>query len=416
MRLRRFTAAEWLAANPAPRRLDLGALDDERRAVQEICRRVRTEGDAALAELGLRFDGWAPERPEDVVLSRDAMRAALERLPEGDRAALELAAERITGFHRAQLFAPSVESDGRRLLTMPVRRAGAYVPGGRAVYPSTVLMSTLPARIAGVAEVVVATPPRRDGSVADPVLAAAAIAGVDAVYRVGGAQAIAALAYGTGAIPAVDVVVGPGNVYVTLAKREVFGAVGVDAIAGPTEIMVVADRTARPGWVAADLRSQLEHDPMAWAVLVTDSPELVDSVDRELAPDGAEAANCVSVLTPSLEEAIEVANAFGPEHLALEVEDAERWVPEVVNAGAVFVGSRSAVSFGDYVLGTNHTLPTAGSSRFGSPLGVHTFLRRMAVASVGEADVPRLAAAARAMAHMEGLPMHARAVEVRLDG
>jgi histidinol dehydrogenase len=416
MRLHRHDVRGWLAASPGPRRLDLSAVAEEKRAVEEICERVRVDGDAALAELGRRFDGWAPARPEEIVLGPEAMAGALGRLPAADRAALELAAERITSFHRAQAYAPVVESEGRRLLTMPVRRAGAYVPGGRAVYPSTVLMSVIPARVAGVAEVVVATPPRADGSVADPVLAAAAIAGVDAVYRAGGAQAIAALAYGTPNVPPVDVVVGPGNVYVTLAKREVFGAVGVDAIAGPTEIMVVADRSATPRWVAADLVSQLEHDPMAWAVLVTDSAGLLDAVDAELADAQGDGANCVSVLTGSMEEAIAVANRFGPEHLALACEGAERLLPSIVNAGAVFVGPRSAVSFGDYVIGTNHTLPTAGSARFGSPLGVHTFLRRMAIAEVAATDVADLAEAALALARMEGFPAHARAVEVRLDG
>jgi histidinol dehydrogenase len=277
-------------------------------------------------------------------------------------------------------------------------------------------MSTIPARVAGVREIVVATPPRSDGTVADPVLGAAAIAGVDSLYRIGGAQAIAALAYGTPAVAPVDVVVGPGNVYVTLAKREVFGTVGVDAIAGPTEIMVVADASARPRWVAADLVSQLEHDPMAWAVLVTDSASVLDAVEAELAPVPGDAANCVAVLASSIEESIDIANRFGPEHLALEVEDAERLVPGIENAGAVFVGPLSAVSFGDYVIGTNHTLPTAGSARFGSPLGVHTFLRRMAVATVREGDVAALAAAARSLAAMEGFPAHARAVEVRVDG
>jgi len=415
VKLRRVEAAEWIASTGGQRRLDLAALTEERRAVEAICARVRSEGDAALADLGRRFDGWSAARGEDLAIPPDAMRAALGRLPAADRAALELASARIASFHRAQTFTPSVEAEGRRLLTMPVRRAGVYVPGGRAVYPSTVLMSVIPARIAGVAEVAVATPPRSDGTVADAVLAAAAIAGADVVYRMGGAQAIAALAYGTASIDPVDIVVGPGNVYVTLAKREVFGSVGVDAIAGPTEIMVIADRTAPPRWVAADLASQLEHDPMAWAVLVTDRAELIAAVESELAAFAGEAANCVAILARSLDEALDIANRFGPEHLALQVEDAERFVPAVVNAGAVFVGPTSAVSFGDYVIGTNHTLPTAGSARFGSPLGVHTFLRRMAVATVREKDVAQLAGAARALAAMEGFPAHAHAVEVRLD-
>jgi histidinol dehydrogenase len=271
--------------------------------------------------------------------------------------------------------------------------------------------------------VAIATPPRPDGTVPPPILAAAAIAGVDVVYRLGGAQAIAALAHGTASVPRVDVLAGPGNVYVTLAKREVFGSVGVDGIAGPTEILVVADNTAPANFVAADIASQLEHDPRAFAVLVTDSEDLAAAVEREfeeLLPrlerkEVVGAANACIVVVESIDVALEVANDFGPEHLELIVEDAEHWVGAVENAGAVFVGPFAAVSLGDYVIGSNHTLPTAGSARFGSPLGVHNFLKRTSVAKLDSADLEMLEEPARAIARLEGLTAHAYAVEVRLD-
>jgi histidinol dehydrogenase len=389
--------------------------------VQDVCRRIRLEGDAAVREFGARFDAW---EGIDLEVTRETMEAAASALAPAALKALEFAAGRIRDFHAAQKPHPEVAAMGLRLLIRPVQRAGLYVPGGRASYPSTVLMTAIPARVAGVEEIVMATPPGRDGSVPAPILAAAMIAGVDRVFRVGGAQAIAALAYGTESVPRVDVVVGPGNIYVTLAKREVFGAVGVDAIAGPTEILVVADASAPPAFVAADLASQLEHDPMAWAVLVTDSEALADAVESELASllqrlERAEviaAAHCCLVVTGSIEEAIEISNRFGPEHLELIVEDGAARVEQVENAGAVFVGPFAAVSLGDYAVGTNHTLPTAGSARFSSPLGVHNFLKRTSVAELGRQDLAALREACIELANLEGLTAHAHAVEVRTGG
>jgi histidinol dehydrogenase len=284
-------------------------------------------------------------------------------------------------------------------------------------------MTVIPARIARVPEVVLATPPRPDGSVPPAILAAAHIAGVDAVYRVGGAQAVAALAYGTATIPRVDVVAGPGNIYVTLAKREVFGAVGVDGIAGPTEVMVIADAEARPDFVAADLAAQLEHDPLAWAVLITDSSHLADRVEEELASlvGGLERAeiirkaNCCIVVADDLDQAMHLANDFAPEHLLIVTSDAGRRAEQVENAGAVFVGPYSTVPLGDYVAGPNHTLPTAGAARFASPLGVQTFLKRTSVLSLDRGDVEMLRDACVRLAEMEGLGAHAHAVEVRLE-
>jgi histidinol dehydrogenase len=310
-----------------------------------------------------------------------------------------------------------------RLITRPVNRAGVYAPGGRAAYPSTVLMTVIPARVANVPEVVLATPPGRDGKVARAVLAAAHIAGVNAVYRVGGAQAIAALAYGTESIPRVDVVAGPGNIYVTLAKKEVFGSVGVDGIAGPTEVMVIADAKARPDFVAADLAAQLEHDPLASAVLMTDSKQLAERVEEELESlvrglERAEIirqANCSLVVVDDLDEAIELANDFAPEHMLIVADDAEKLAARIESAGAVFVGPYATVPLGDYTAGPNHTLPTSGAARFSSPLGVHTFLKRSSVLSLDRSDLEMLRDASVRLAEMEGLGAHAHAIEVRLE-
>jgi len=284
-------------------------------------------------------------------------------------------------------------------------------------------MTAIPARVAGVREVVLATPPRSDGTVPVAILAAAHIAGVDTVYRLGGAQAIAALAYGTETIPRVDVVAGPGNIYVSLAKREVFGSVGVDGIAGPTEVMVVADAKARPDFVAADLAAQLEHDPLALAVLVTDSAALASRVVEELdslllgleRAEIVRAATCCVIVVHDLDQAMEIANDFAPEHLLLVTDDAAARAQQVENAGAVFVGAYATVPLGDYAAGPNHTLPTSGAARFGSPLGVHTFVKRTSVLRLDRRDLEALRGAVVRLAGMEGLSAHAHAVEVRLE-
>lgn len=423
MPLRRFSREEWYADPLSGRRLNLGGTPEQRAAVQEICRRVATEGDAALREYSGRFDGWAPSPGESWLVPVAEVQAALSRTDAREREALELAASRIRAFHEAQPVSDVEGPEGLRLLVRPVDRAGLYVPGGRAAYPSTVLMTAIPARVAGVRSIALAAPPTPEGRLPDPVLAAAALAGVDEVYRLGGAQAIAAFAYGTASVPAADVVAGPGNIYVTLAKREVFGLVGVDAVAGPTEIMVVADRGARPDYVAADLASQLEHDPMAWAVLVTDSEALADAVEESFTDllgklDRAEvvrAAHCCVVVTADLEEAMRIANDFGPEHLEIMGDDPTALLAQVQNAGAVFLGPTTPVSLGDYVIGPNHTLPTAGSARFSSPLGVYTFLKRTSVANTSATQLAMLQEAARTLARLEGLTAHAHALEVRLE-
>jgi histidinol dehydrogenase len=423
MTVRRFDVASWLDSPLSRRRLDLSRFVEERAAVASICSDVMTRGDDALKELGKRFDGWAPAPGESFEVPHAEVKTAADRLDPRDRGALEFAAQRIRDFHERQLVAESIGSPGLKLLTRPVRRAGVYAPGGRAAYPSTVLMTAIPARVAGVAEVVLATPPRPDGSVPSAILAAARIAGVDAVYRVGGAQAIAAMAYGTASIPRVDVVAGPGNIYVTLAKKDVFGSVGVDGIAGPTEVVVLADGEARPDFVAADLAAQLEHDPLAWGLLITDSSALADRVVQELEDlvrglERAEiirSANCCVIVADDMDQAVDVANDFAPEHLLIVASDADRLAARVRNAGAVFVGPYATVPLGDYVAGPNHTLPTSGAARFASPLGVYTFLKRTSVLSLNRGDVEALRDATVRLAALEGLSAHAHAVEVRLE-
>ena len=421
MAVKRLDAATWRAG---PRlRQDLGQFAQERAAVTEICARVHAEGDAALRGLGQQFDGWSPGDGESFEVPRSELEAALRRLDPLAREALEFAANRIANFHMRQVESPSDDSGPLSLVTRPLNRVGVYAPGGRAAYPSTVLMTVIPARVAGVREVVLATPPRRDGSVADAILAAASIAKADAVYRVGGAQAIAALAYGTESIRRVDLVAGPGNIYVNLAKREVYGAVGVDGIAGPTEVAIVADGKSRADFLAADLAAQLEHDPLAWGVLFTDSSALAARVEDELDSllrglERAEiirSANCFIVVTHDMEEAVELADEFAPEHLLVLAEDAEELARRVENAGAIFVGPYATVPLGDYVAGPNHTLPTSGGARFGSPLGVHTFLKRTSMLRLGRDDVAAWRDAAVRLATLEGLGAHAHAIEVRLE-
>jgi len=405
--VKRFDAGSWRESPWSRRRFDLSQFAVERVVVSEICVRVQREGDSALRELGKKFDGWAPAQGESFAVPQAKLAEAASRLELADRAALEFAAARIRDFHERQLVQPaSVGSESLRLVTRPVKRAGLYAPGGRAAYPSTVLMTVIPARVAGVAEVALATPPRSDGSVTPAILAAAHIAGVDAVYRIGGAQAIAAFAYGTESVPRVDVVAGPGNIYVTLAKKEVFGSVGVDGIAGPT-----------------DLAAQLEHDPLAWGVLVTDSAKLADRVEEELESlvlglersEIIRQAHCCVVVVDHLEEAIRIVDDFAPEHLLIVAAEGERIAARVQNAGAVFVGPYATVPLGDYTAGPNHTLPTSGAARYASPLGVQTFLKRTSVLSLNREDLKTLRDATVRLAELEGLGAHAHAVEVRLE-
>jgi len=394
--------------------------------VAEVLARVRTEGDAALAEYTLRFDGF-DIRKKGFAVSRGEIEAAFRRTPKALKDTLSLSASRIESFHRHQLQAGYTAEDHGAVLgqrVMPVARAGVYVPGGKAAYPSTLLMNAIPARVAGVREVIVACA-APGGKVPDVVLAAARIAGVSRVYRIGGAQAVAALAFGTETVPKVDVITGPGNAYVTEAKRQVFGIVGIDLLAGPSELVILADDLARPSYVAADLLSQAEHDEDAFVALVTDSAYLSKEVEAELLRQAGELprkdilagslARSRGFLVRGLEEGIAVVNAIAPEHLSLMVENPWAALERIQNAGTAFLGPHSPVAVGDYLAGINHTLPTGGAARFSSPLGVANFLKRMNVVSYQlralSSDAPHVVR----LAGKEGLVAHARAVLKRIE-
>jgi histidinol dehydrogenase len=386
-------------------------------AVSAIIAEVRARGDDAVRELTRKFDG---AELDSFFLHETRWDALAASCPADVRAALELAHERVRAFHAPQLPASYEQAlpDGGvlRCATLPLQRAACYVPGGRAAYPSTVIMTVTPARIAGVPDVIVATPPRRDGSVPPEVAAAARIAGATRILLAGGAQAVAALAFGTATVPRADVIVGPGNAYVTEAKKQLSGEVRIDSLAGPTEVVIVADRTAHAPAVAADMIAQAEHDPLALAVLITPDDQLARDVAAALHPTGVAAealeARGAIVLTRDLAEALSFADELAPEHLELMIENAAAALPKVPRAAAVFVGHHAPVPVGDYLAGPNHTLPTSGTARFASPLGVADFVRRQNVIEYGErqlrADQSRVSALARA----EGLPGHARAVEI----
>ncbi|RMG20731.1 MAG: histidinol dehydrogenase [Deltaproteobacteria bacterium] len=388
---------------------------------------VRRRGDAALLEYTRRYDGWSPRRAADLLVPREALAGALGRLPAPLAEALEVAAERIRRFHEVQRPHEVDLRDrfGNRLQqrVVPVRRVGLYAPGGSARYPSTVLMTAIPARVAGVRELTLVTP-TPGGRLDDAILAAAHLSGVDRVVRVGGAQAVAALAFGTRTVPAVDLIVGPGNVYVAAAKRLVQGHVGVDMEAGPSEVVIVADASADPEWIAADLLAQAEHDPRAMAVLVTWVPALVDAVEaalnRQLAdlPRAGIARRALTrrgaaILARDRADALALAEAFAPEHLELLIRRPRSALGQVPSAGAVFLGPYTPEAVGDYVAGPSHVLPTAGTARFASGLGVHHFLRYGSVIEFRAAGLRRLAGAVEALAAAEGLEAHRRAVALR---
>jgi histidinol dehydrogenase len=394
-------------------------------AVRSIIAEVRAGGDAALLDLTERFDGV---RLASLTVPAEELTAALDRIPADVRAAIEAAAAGIDAFHRTQVLPDHVhERDGFRIASrhVPVDRAGCYVPGGRAKYPSTVLMTAIPARVAGVPEVVLCVPPGRDGKVPDVTLAAAAVAGVDAVHPVGGAQAVAALAYGTESIPAVDVIVGPGNVYVAVAKREVAGDVGVAAaFAGPSEIVVVADGSVDPSFAAVDVVVQAEHGPggLAWLItadeqvakaVTTELERLVDAAPRREDIEATLDGGGYAVVVDDLEAAMVVANRIAPEHLQLMVEDPAALVPLVRHAGAVFAGPLAPASLGDYVAGPSHVLPTAGTARFAGALTVADFQKPLHVVEVSEEGFLAAAPHVAALALAEGLDEHARSVTLR---
>jgi histidinol dehydrogenase len=397
-------------------------------AVTDILQGVRARGDAALLEYTARFDGFAAPSAAALSISTDEMAAAERALPPDVRAALAYAAERIERYHTAALPKSWRMTDEHgSILGQEVRaldRVGVYIPGGRAAYPSTVLMTAVPARVAGVREIVLVTPPAPDGTVQPAVLAAARVAGVTEGYRLGGAQAVGALAYGTASVRRVDKIVGPGNVYVALAKARVFGEVGIDMVAGPSEVVVVADAAADPAWIAADLLAQAEHDPMARSVLLTDAPALLDGVRTALArqlerlPRRAIAAQALEangalVLVDGLDAAVDLANRLAPEHLELMVSVSAALLPRVRHAGAVFVGAHTPEVVGDYVAGPNHVLPTAGTARFASPLGTEDFVKRSSVIEYSRSGLAAALPHLVALSRVEGLTGHGMAAEVR---
>ncbi len=406
---------------------DLRAEQDVEEVVDAIIADVRARGDAALRDYALRFDG---ARLEELEVSAQEMNQALAEADPYFLDTLRMAAANIEAFHRRQLRDSFVmtEQDGVILgqKYTPVERAGVYVPGGTAAYPSTVLMDVIPARVAGVPEIVMTTPAGRDGRVDPAILAAAAVAGVTRIFKAGGAQAVAALAYGTESVPAVDKIVGPGNIYVATAKRKVYGKVGIDMIAGPSEILVLADGGCSPAWVAADLLSQAEHDRLASPVLVTDSEALALAVQaeveaqldalprRDIARASVETGGKI-ILCGSLDQAVDVCNIIAPEHLELCVEDPFALLGRIKNAGSIFLGRNVPEALGDYFAGPNHTLPTSGTARFSSPLGVDDFVKRSSFIYYTREALGRVKDRIAGFAEAEGLHAHARSVTIRYE-
>ncbi len=398
-------------------------------AVSKILKDVRMEGDSALQKWTLTLDAL-DLMPAPV--SKDLIQSALDSISTAQRTALEKAAVRIESFHRHQPLTSWFTNElGGTLgqIIRPLQRVGLYVPGGTAPLPSTVLMSAVPARVAGVKEIVVVTPPNRSFANADVpidpiILAACAVAGVDEIYRLGGAQAIAALAYGTESIRAVDKIFGPGNLFVTLAKRQVYGVVGIDGLAGPTETVVVADEFANPAWVAADLLAQAEHDLLASAILLTPSASLIEKVQVEASRQLEERQRAEiivaslenrggAVLTRDLDEAIQLANEYAPEHLGLSVQDPWSWVEKVNHAGGVFMGEHSFEVLGDYLAGPSHVMPTGGSARFASPLNVWDFVKIVSLIALDGNTAQTIGPIAATLAQSEGLDAHANAALLR---
>jgi len=400
--------------------------DEQRKAVLEILTQVKQEGDQAVLAFTEKFDRV---HLTSMKVTEAEIEQAQTAVSQEVRQALQEAAENIRTFHEKQKRQSWMQtSDSGTILGQlirPLRRVGIYVPGGRAAYPSSVLMNAIPAQVAGVKEIVMVTPPDQQGNIDPGVLTAAAIAGVTEIYKVGGAQAIAALTYGTESIKAVDKIVGPGNIYVALAKREVFGFVDIDMVAGPSEIVVLADEQADPCYVAADLLSQAEHDPMASAVLVTPSSELAEQVQSEITrqlenlprKNIAEAsirdygAICV---VEDLEEGIQVVNELAPEHLELLIAQPFDYLGKIENAGAIFLGEYSSEPVGDYFAGPNHVLPTNGTARFSSPLNLDDFIKKSSLIAYSRTDLLRNGDKMIALAESEGLTAHAKAIEVRL--
>jgi histidinol dehydrogenase len=425
MKLRRLStrAAGFDAELAALTRYQAAQDPEVEASVKAILQDVRSRGDAAVLEYARRFDKVSARSLAELEVSAEATKSALAALPGERREALKTAHARIRSFHEKQLQKSwdYTEADGTRLgqRVTPLERVGLYVPGGKAAYPSSVLMNAVPAKVAGVGTLVMVSPNP------DPlVLAAAALAGVDRVIAIGGAQAVAALAYGTQSLPRVDKIVGPGNVYVAEAKRQVFGQVGIDMLAGPSEIMIISDGTTPPDWLAMDLFSQAEHDESAQAILLSPDKNCLSDVETaidRLLPGmprretiaASLAARGALIETRDLDEACALANRIAPEHLELSVQQPESWLPKLTNAGAVFLGRWSSEAIGDYCAGPNHVLPTAGTARFSSPLGVYDFQKRSSVIAVSQNGAATLGKISAVLAEGEGLAAHARSAELR---
>ncbi len=405
-----------------------GAIEER---VASILADVQQRGDAAVLEYTERFDGLKATSVASLEIGRAELQAALAAITPAQRSALEFAADRVRDYHQRQLEACGRswtyrDADGTMLgqKVTPLDRVGIYVPGGKAAYPSSVLMNALPAKVAGVGEIVMVVPTPK-GAKNLLVLAAAAVAGADRVFTIGGAQAVAALAYGTATVPAVDKITGPGNAYVASAKRRVFGKVGIDMIAGPSEILVLADGSTSADWVAMDLFSQAEHDELAQSILLCPNADyiervqieidrLIDTMPRRDVIRASLEGRGALIHTRSMEEACEISNRIAPEHLEVSSRDPHRWEPLLKHAGAIFLGAYTSESLGDYCAGPNHVLPTSGTARFSSPLGVYDFQKRSSLIEVSEAGAQQLGVVAAELAHGEGLQAHAQAAEMRL--
>mgnify|MGYP000338936253 CR=1 FL=1 len=396
--------------------------------VRDILQNVRRHGDTALLDYTRQFDRRSVQNPQELMVSNERLQHALEGLDKTQREALEQAAERIRNYHLHQKQASwqYTEADGTMLgqQVTPLSKVGLYVPGGKAAYPSSVLMNALPAKVAGVDDIIMVVP-TPDNVLNEMVLAAAAIAGVDKIFSIGGAQAIAALAYGTATVPRVDKIVGPGNIYVATAKSMVFGTVGIDMIAGPSEILVICDGQTDPDWIAMDLFSQAEHDEDARAILISPDVRFLETVQESMnrlieALPRAEIIRTsltqqgALIQVKDLDEAIEVANFIAPEHLELSIDEPQAYVSKVRHAGAIFMGRYTAEALGDYCAGPNHVLPTSRTARFSSPLGVYDFQKRSSLIMCSEVGANTLGQTASILAHGEGLQAHARSAEYRI--
>ena len=430
MTIRRLSsrAPDFLATLDALLHFDNGTDEAIERTVADILASVRRSGDAAVLDYTRRFDRLEAASMADLELPRDLLRTAFDGLPSAQREALEVAAARVRSYHERQK-AESweyTEADGTRLgqKVTALDRVGLYVPGGKAAYPSSVLMNAIPAKVAGVEELIMVVP-TPGGQKNDLVLAAAHLAAVDRVFTIGGAQAVAALAYGTQTIPQVDKIVGPGNAYVASAKRRVFGTVGIDMVAGPSEVLVISDGTGDPDWVAIDLFAQAEHDELAQSILLSPDAGFLDrvaaAIERLLPSMPRQAVIAASlegrgalIQVADLDEACRIANRIAPEHLELAVAEPRVLVDKIRHAGAIFVGHYASESLGDYCAGPNHVLPTSRSARFSSPLGVYDFQKRSSLIDVSAAGARTLGPVAATLAHGEGLTAHARAAELRL--